>query len=1006
MSKIPTDNAPSGPDGDGPSDPPKVIEIDPQPPKRRWWLAISGVVVALIVLFARSTAVFYTDLLWYKEVGYTDVFWRRISSQFSLALIFGVFVFIVIYVNLMIVARSRKAYAPASARRAGPEEEVLFRYREYAAPYYRWASAAVAGFFALTLGASARAAYRDWLLFNHSVPFGVSDPVFNLDNSFYVFRLGFLKFTTGRVFAVLMVTILVCIVAHYLEGGIRLANPAGKRVNTAVKVHLSILFALLAMLQAYIYWLQRYSLVFSERGVVTGASATDINATLPALNLLVVISVLVALMLVVNIWRKGWALPVVALGTWLIVQMIGVGIFPALYQRFFVQPQEFTKESEYIDRNIAGTRQAYALENVQLKSFVPSQTLTFNEAKAGGVADASRMWDPALANDAYNQLQALRGYYRFPDSDIDRYEIGGRRVQSVISSREIDRQRLPSKTWVNEHLQFTHGYGVVMSAATTAAEGGRPAFVVSDMPPSSPPEISATSPALAVSRPQIYFGEVPDPRSRFTDFVVVKTKEREFDYPRGSEAEVTTEYQGDGGIPMTGVMRKGAFALRFGDINPLISSQVTDESRLMYRLDIRDRVKSAMPFLDLDADPYPVIVDGKILWVQDAYTSSTRYPYSQKLDAVRVDRGVERIAERLPDQSELKDQPDANYVRNSVKAVVDAYTGKMTLYVVDPTDPVIKSYQKMFPSAFTPKEEAPPELVAHFRYAEDFFRVQSDMYRIYHVTDPRVFYNQEDKWQVPERNNRNAATVRKEPLVPYYTMLRAPGETEDSFVLVQPFTPLGKPNLLGYMTGDSDPKNYGTLTAHSFPKDKLLDGPETVTAKFNTDPDISRELTLLDQKGSRVRYASLLTLPISGDLIYVQPVFVVPEDVNLPTLQRVIVSHRNRVVMRECAVAAVADALAEPPNAVPTPCPLGAATPFAAVSTPGGTSPTPSTGAPAPPLTPGQSGASYQQAIQNAQRSYEEAQSALRSGNLALYQQKVDEMKRWIDEAQKAQSTA
>ncbi|RIK05697.1 MAG: hypothetical protein DCC49_12285 [Acidobacteria bacterium] len=992
-----------------PPDKPVIVETDaqpPGPPRRRWPFVLVAAFV-IVFIFGRSIAVLYTDLLWYKEVGYGSVFWRQVGAQAYLVAIFGVVVFAAVFVNMLIAHRARAVYPATAARRTSPQEEILFRYREHASPHFKKAALVVAGLIGLVLGFAARGIYKEWLLFSNSVPFGIDDAVFGVDNSFYVFKLGFLRAVIDRLFGLMILTLFVTLVVYFLEGGIRFAAPVGKRVSSAVKVHLSVLFAVLALIQAASYWLQRYELVFSSRGVVTGASATDIKATLPALNLLVAISLVVAILLVANIWRRGWALPVVALGMWFVVQLIGVGIFPALYQRFAVQPQEFAKESEYISRNIEGTRQAYAIDRAELKSFSPTQSLTYPDAVAGDVGSSTRLWDPAIANDAYAQVQALRGYYVFPDSDIDRYRIGDRNVLSVVAARELARDRLPAQTWVTRHLQYTHGFGLVISDATVAAPGGRPGFVMSDIPPRVPPEL--TSSALTLTRPQIYFGESGTSTST-QDFVVVKTTEREFDFPRGGEGEATTEYSGAGGVPLTGFIAKAAFATRFGDPNLVLSTQITEESRLMFRMDIKDRVKTSMPFLELDSDPYPAIVDGKVLWIQDAYTVSSRYPYSQTLDAVRIDRGTERITDYLDEKSDLKHLSNANYVRNSVKATIDAYDGSVKLYVVDETDPVIKSYEKIFPDTFTPLSEASPSLRAHFRYAEDFFRVQSSMYRVYHVTDERTFYNQEDKWQVPERSQRvgTSGAVRKEVLAPYYTMLRQPGESQDSFVLVQPFTPQGKPNLLGFLVGNSDPDRFGQMTAWSFPKDRLLDGPETVTAKFNTDPEIAPELTLLDQRGSRVRYSSLLTLPVAGDLIYVQPVFVNAEDVNLPTVQRVIVAHKTRVVMRECTAAALADVLADPPNPTKTPCPQGAATPFDDAGA-GGAPQRPPSSSTQPGGQPSgvdsQPGSdAYQQALLNAQRAYDEAQAALRAGNLALYQQKVDEMKRWIDEARKVQA--
>lgn len=972
---------------------------------RRWPFFLAAILLILL-FFGRSSVVLYTDLLWYKEVGYASVFWRQVSAQAFLIVGFGLIVFVVLLVNMVIAHRARAAYPPGLTRTGSPQEEILGKYREHASPHFLKAALVISGFLAIFLGFAARSAYKEWLMFSNSIPFGTHDPVFNLDVSFFVFRLGFYREMINRVFGLTLLTILVTAIVYFLEGGIQFGAPAGKRVSSAFKVHISILFAALALVQTLSYWFQRYELVFSSRGVVTGASATDLNATLPALKLLVAISLVVTILLIANIWRRGWALPVVALGMWFAVQIIGVGIFPALYQRFAVQPQEFSKEREYIARNIDGTRRAYALDRAELKAFDPTQDLSYSVAVDNGVASATRLWDPAIASDTYAQVQALRGYYEFPDADVDRYRVGDRNVLAVVAARELARDRLPSQTWVNRRLQYTHGFGLVISDATLAAQGGRPEFVMSDMPPRVPPEL--TSSALTLTRPQIYFGESASSAS-INEYVIVRTTEPEFDFPRGADGEATTEYVGTGGIRLSSFLPKAAFAIRFGDINPLLSPQITDESRLIFRLNIRDRVKTAMPFLDLDSDPYPAIIDGRIVWIQDAYTVSSRYPYSQTLDAVRVDRGAEKITEYLRDRSDLKRKPNANYVRNSVKVTVDAYDGSLRYYVVDDTDPIIKAYARIFPGVFTPSSEASDALKDHFRYAEDFFRVQSSMFRIYHVTDPRTFYNQEDKWQVPERSQRvgTGGATRKEILAPYYTMLRQPGDDEDSFVLVQPFTPQGKPNLLGFLVGNSDPDRFGQMTAWAFPRDRLLDGPETVSAKFNTDPEIAPELTLLDQRGSRVRYASLLTLPVAGDLIYVQPVFVNAEDVNLPTVQRVIVAHKTRVVMRDCTAAALADVLAEPPNPGRTPCSQGAATSFESIQPDGATMrpPSPQRERQGDSSQQAQLGSErYQQALSNAQRAYDEAQAALRAGDLAKYQQKVDEMKRWIDEAIKERS--
>ncbi len=975
--------------------------LGPRGHSRRWIWVLAGIVV-LILLPIGGLARFYTEFLWFREIGFSSFFTTRITVQILTVALAWAVAGIFAWINLRIASSTQPAYSLAGLRARGIQEDLRIRYREFVHPHRRWIVLAVSVGLGLLVSSGLQRLYPSVILFLNAQPFGVTEPVFGRDAGFYVFRLPLLEHIAGYAWTVIILTTLLVAIVYYLNGSINFQTVLGERISKPAKTHLSLLLAGLAGVQAYRYWLDRFQLLYSDRGVVTGASATDIKAALPAYNLLIVISLVVVLLLIINIFRRGWALPVVSVGIWVLVQILGAGVFPALYQRFAVQPNEFVREQEYIARNIEYTRYAYGLSGIELARYDPTRSLSFSTLVQSGADNSVRLWDPAVARDVYNQLQSFRGYYTFTDVDVVRYEVGGEKRAVLASTREIDLERLPSQTWINRHLQFTHGYGVVLSSADAAAPDGRPDYLSQDMPVKVLPGLSAGGEEVTLTVPQIYYGDRP--AGSASTYAIVNTTQPEFDFPKAGEQEATAVYRGKGGIPADGLLTRAAFAVRLGDVNPLISRQITADSRIIIRADIKERVSSAFPLLVLDADPYPVIADGRVLWIQDAYTVSSRFPYSQKLDAVRVDRGPEVVTERLPRNSQFRLLPDANYVRNSVKVVVDAYDGSIEFYIVDEQDPIVRAYRQAFPDLFTPASEAPAAVRQHFRYPEELFRIQSNMFRIYHVTDPRVFYNQEDKWQVPERTVRNAQAQLRLPLDPYYTILKDPRDGRDSFYIIQPFTPQGRPNLLGFILANSDPDRYGEMIAYSLPTDKLVDGPEQVMARINQDPPIAQELTLLDQRGSRVVFGNLLVLPLAGDLLYVQPVFIQPEDSQLPTLQRVIVVYKDRAVMRDCAAAALLDAL-DRPGQPATKCPEGAATAIASVST---------AGAPqiqqAAPSAPGaQAGVpsgvtGLNEALDNAARAYDEAQSALRQGDLATYQRKVDEMKQWIEEARRLRS--
>ncbi|MFQ5948477.1 MAG: UPF0182 family protein, partial [Acidimicrobiia bacterium] len=725
-----------------------MIEREPPIPFRRALLRrgstarrllIIGVILLFVLLLSlRGIATFWTDYLWFSSVDLTSVWRTLIFTRVVLVLVAAAVAFALLWLNLLLADR----LSPRRRLAAGsPDEELVERFQDWVEPRIRKVRIAVAAIFGVLIGLGAGAWWRDYLLFRHGESFGITDPVFNNDLSLYLFRVPFYRDLFGWFFQFFLIATLVVAAVHYLNGGIQI-QPGRPRVAPGVKVHLSVLLAILALLKAVAYWLDRFDLLYSERGAAFGATFTDIKAQLPALNLLIGISLVAAILLLVNIRFRGWTLPAVAVGLWLATSIIVGGIIPAAVQRFSVQPDEINKELPYIARNIGFTRDAYDLSDVQVREFAASPDLDAGDLEANpGTLDNIRLWDPSVLQTTYRQLQVLRPFYQFEDVDVDRYDLEGDLTQLMLSARELDEANIPGTGWVNRHLVFTHGFGAVVSPANQVTVEGQPSFLVKDIRPDidAPPE-------LQIDQPRIYFGE----GVRSSNFVIVGTKEKEVDFPLevGAESFEFTSYDGEGGVPVGGIFRRAAFALRFGDVNTLISGQITSDSRVLMFRNLLDRVSKVAPFLHTDADPYLVTIGGRLLWVVDLYTVTDRYPYSTPAFTGRLSAA----RSGLPN--------DFNYIRNSVKATVDAFDGTMTFYVVDRDDPVIASYRNIFPDLFIDQSEMPDGLPGHLRYPEDLFRVQSDLYTEYHVTDPRVFFNQGDLWQIA----RDPSTTQVERL--------------------------------------------------------------------------------------------------------------------------------------------------------------------------------------------------------------------------------------------------
>jgi uncharacterized protein len=842
---------------------------------------VAGLLVVVVVLFlsARSLSSFFVDFVWHDALARTDVFWGVLWAKVLLGAGFSLLFAVLAFITMTVADRLAPAVIPA-----GPEEQIVGRYRSIVGRYRVLFRVTVGVFLGLLAGLPAAAQWQEWLLFRNERTFGVDDPLFDADVGFYVFRLPFLQFLVGWLFASFVLLAIITAAVHYLNGGIRL-QVQGERVTPQAKVHLSVIFALLAVLNAARYWLQRFDLTRSTRGVVQGATYTDVNAQLPVLNLLVLVSLAVAVLFVLNVRQRGWRLPVLAVGIWFIVAVVAGTIYPAVIQRFVVQPSVSTRELPYIGDHIAATTAAMKLDDVEQKP-LPVQPLTAAEvADSSPVLADARLLEPVEMRDRFALDKGLFAFYAIRDLDVDRYEIDGRRRQVMVGARELNLAGIPNQTWVSRHLLYTHGCGLVASPASRVTADGRPAYV-----------------ELDVERQELYFGE------RLGSYAVVGTDQREQPCP----GEESRDYEGTSGVPIKGLLRRVALAVNFGEYNLFGSNLITPESQILFVRDVRDRAAKLAPFLHLDADPYPVAVGGRVVWVIDAFTTTDRYPYSQRANTAQLSSG-----------SGLNH--NFNYVRNSVKIVIDAYTGEPTFYVIDDTDPIIAAWRSAFPDLFTDGDEAPAALRAHFRYPEDLFRVQTNMYGRYRFTDPAEFFNRDAAWSVAQAPSRRpdatvrtgssagvgAATIESldvadadvDRFEPYYTLFHEPGAPGNPvFSLLRPFVPFSaddsRKELRAFMTVSSDPDTYGQLIVYSV-EGQLPAGPATVAAETDSDPIIAPRVTLLAQQGSRVVFGDLQIVPVGDGIVYVRPLYVRPDDsaAQQVFLRHVVASYNNRSVL-------------------------------------------------------------------------------------------------------------
>mgnify|MGYP001201623037 CR=1 FL=1 len=848
---------------------------------------LSFVVFIAVIGFsvARAIATFFTNYLWFDSVNLNSVWIKILLTKSSLVVATSLVAFIFIFTNLKLAVRATPVMDifesfelddPLSRFRAWTNERFL-RYR-------LWGSIGLSIF----LGAGASQLWEQVLLFINQKPFGITDPIFQADISRYIFGLPLYRLFVSWGFQLVIFTSIIISLFFVATGALQLKQGRLPEVSSGAKAHLSVLLAFIALLKAVAYRLDSMELLYSTRGKVFGASYSDVVAHLPALNLLILISLFGAILLLVNIKRRGWLLPATAISLWLVVSIIVGGLVPAAIQRFRVLPDELNKELPYVENHIEYTRYAYGLDSIEEKSFAATPNLTQKDiANNKQTIDNIRLWDPTVLAETYSQLQEIRAYYALEEVDVDRYIIDGNLTQVMVAARELDQTNLPAVGWVNERLQYTHGFGVVFSPANNVASQGQPDFYVKGVP------ATTTVLELEVDQPRIYFGESADS----LEYVVVNSLQDEVDYPLSTEGQSVayTNYSGKGGVEVSSFFRRVGFALRYGELNLLISNQLSDDSKLIMERNVVSRVKKAAPFLYTDNDPYLALLDGNLFWIIDMYTISDKYPYAQPADTSRINENS-----GLP--------INFNYLRNSVKAVVNAYDGTMSFYIVDENDPLMLAYKDIFPDLFSSKNDMSKELLNHIRYPEDLFTIQSDMYRDYHMTDPRVFYADEDPWVIPTDSSTTprVATLRGEfieigfkPMLPYYLLMSLPGESDLSYLIFQPFNPENRPNMQSFLVADADPENYGQLIDFRLPKGEFVDGPSQVATRINQDPDISQIFTLLDQQGSSVIKGNLFVVPINQSIIYYQPIYLQGEQNPLPEFKFVVVVFQDRIIMRE-----------------------------------------------------------------------------------------------------------
>ncbi len=953
--------------GNGPENPFRNFNFpkrNPGQPRRLGALPITVIVLTILAVVLVSLSGFYVDYLWFRSVDYSSVWTTLLVTRATLFFAFGLVTSLVIVANIIVAYKRRPIYVPTTV-----EADNLERYRAQIEPIKKIASVGIFLAIFYFAGSAGSQFWESWLLYRNATPFGVLDPQFNRDISFFMFTLPFWQALVGWAISTLILATIAATVVHYIYGGIR-PQVREDRTTVTARVQLSILLGAIVAIKAIAYWLDRFALATSDEGIITGLTYTDVNAVLPAKSILTGIAIICSLLFFANIIRRSWVLPAAGLALLGISSFLISGVYPALIQQFQVKPSESAKESPYIQRNIESTRAAYGLDKVEVKDY--QATIDTSAGQLNDDVDTVaniRLMDPNVLSSTFRQLQQIKPYYTFTESlDVDRYMIDGKMRDMVVAVRELNIEGNPNRNWINDHLVYTHGFGFVGAYGNAQDIDGKPVFTMGDIPPKG---------ILGDFQPRIYFGEN---NPEYSIIGALKGGDQvEFDYPDDASpnGQKNYTYTGSGGVPMGSLFSRLLFAIHYQEQRILLSNLINSESKIIFNRVPRDRVAKVAPWLKLDGDPYPAIVDGKIVWIIDGYTTSAGYPYSRTVDVSGATTDALNI-----NNNPLTAVPNSkiNYIRNSIKATVDAYDGTVTLYAWDEKDPVLQTWTKAFPTVVKPRSEMSEALISHVRYPEDIFRVQRDVLSLYHVKNANAFYGGQDFWRVPRDPSTLGANAGAQP--PYFYTLKVPGEEKASFSLTTPFVPRGgRENLSAFAVVNSDPgENYGKFTVLQLQRSTNIAGPSQVASNFEANPTVALSLSLLRQGGSDVVLGNLLTLPVGGGLLYVQPVYVraTANTAAYPLLQKVLVSFGEKIGFDDTLRGALDQVFGGDSGSRDIP----------------GTDAQPGTGS---------GGNDLQQALESAQRALADAQAALTRGDFAAYGKAQDRLKAAIEAAVNAQ---
>ncbi|MGA5320302.1 UPF0182 family protein [Streptomyces seoulensis] len=901
----------------------------------RTLLVTLGVLAALGMAFTMFAG-FWTDWLWYRSVHYSSVFTTTLWTKIGLFFVFGLLMALAVGFNIWLAHRTRPPLSAMSM-----EQQSLDRYRMGIAPYKTWLLLAVTALVGLIAGASAAGQWRVWLMWVNGVPFHQKDPQFHRDVSFYAFDLPWYRFLLAFGFATAILSLIAAALTHYLYGGLRVTSP-GSRASAAATGHLSVLLGVFVSLKAVAYWLDRYGLAvkssdFRATGNWTGLRYVDANAYLPAKNILFFIAVICALLFFATLWRRTWQLPVIGFGLMVLSAVLIGGLYPAIVQKFQVQPNEQAKEAPYVQKNLKATREAYGIDHTQVSEY-SGRAATDDKTKLRdqvGQTASIRIMDPNVVSPTFQQLQQIRNYYGFPTNlDVDRYPTkDGKEQDTVLGLRELNLNGIPKNNWINDHFRYTHGYGVVAAKGTESDDKGRPVFTEKNLPSKGD---------LGEYQQQVYYGE------KTTTYSIVGGPQKEIDYSDDA-GEKTTSYQGKSGVNLDSPLNRAAYAVAFNEPQILYSGAIGDGSRILYNRTPKDRVEAVAPWLTIDGDAYPAVVDGRIQWIVDAYTTSNGYPYASR--TTLGDTTADSLTATNNSRAVVAQQNQVNYIRNSVKATVDAYTGDVKLYQWDSADPVLKTWMKAFPDTVKPRADISPALMAHLRYPQDLFKVQRELLTRYHVTNAQTFLSGSEVWQVPDDPSNDS----RDSVPPYYLSMKMPDQKQQVFSLTTTFTPNGRDNLSAFMAVDSDPRasDYGKIRILKLPTSTTVDGPKQVQSQFNSEPSIAETISLLSRGHSQVEYGNLLTVPLDGGLLYAEPVYVRGGTLKYPLLRKVLVTYEGRTAFEDTLDQALDKVFgvkgSEPPESGTT-------------EPPASTNPT------------------VRQALEDAQKAYDAGQEALKSG--------------------------